>query len=69
MSAACVRLGFNLARTSTWLAAPLGLLVGVGFTSLGFVLQTLGLKDGNTVVVCTCASVSSIGTGELGVVC
>ncbi|KAK9791155.1 hypothetical protein WJX73_006607 [Symbiochloris irregularis] len=63
MSAACCRLGFNLARSSTWVAAPVGLLVGVGFTSLGFVLQTLGLKDGNTVVVCTCASVSSIGTG------
>ena len=63
MSAASCRVGFTMARAMTWVAAPLGIIVGVGFTSLGFLLQTLGLKDGNTVVVCTCAAVSSIGTG------
>lgn len=63
MSAASCRMGFMLARAQTWAAAPAGVLVGVGFTSLGFVLQTVGLKDGNTVVVCTCAAVSSIATG------
>lgn len=65
MSAASCRMGFMLARAQTWAAAPAGVLVGVGFTSLGFVLQTVGLKDGNTVVVCTCAAVSSIATGVM----
>jgi len=62
MSAACCRTGFMLAGTH-FLAAPMGLAASVGLTSLGFALQTRGLKDGNTVVVCTCAAVAAMITG------
>jgi uncharacterized protein (DUF697 family) len=47
------------------LAVPAGLGASVGLTSLGFALQTRGLKDGNTVVVCTCAAVAAMITGTL----
>lgn len=47
-----------------WLAFPAGLIVSVLVSSLGFMLQTLGLKEGNTVIVCTCAAVSSMATGQ-----
>jgi hypothetical protein len=46
-------------------AVPLGLVSSVCLTTAGFVLQTWGLKDGNTVVVCTCAAVSSMVMGVL----
>ena len=65
LSAACCRTGFLLARRLTWLMAPLGLCASIVLSSSGFALQTLGFKDGNTVVVCTCAAVSSMLTGGL----
>lgn len=46
-----------------WIGIPLGLLCSALLSSLGFMLQTLGLKDGNTVAVCTCAAVASMSTG------
>ena len=64
LSAACCRTGFLLARRLTWLAAPTGLCMSIVFSSLGFMLQTLGFKDGHSVIVCTCAAVSSMVTGE-----
>ena len=64
LSAACCRTGFLLARRLTWLAAPAGLCMSIVFSSLGFMLQTLGFKDGHSVIVCTCAAVSSMVTGE-----
>jgi len=39
--------------------------MSITFSSLGFMLQTLGFKDGHSVIVCTCAAVSSMVTGEL----
>ena len=36
----------------------LGLGASVGLTAFGLVCQTRGLKDGNSVVVCTCGNVS-----------
>lgn len=61
-AAACCRTGLMLAQQHL-LAAPCGLGASVGLTSLGFAIQTKGLKDGKTVVVCTCAAVSSMVTG------
>lgn len=62
LSAACCRTGFLLA--AKWrCAAVLGLAVSLGFSSGGFALQTLGLKDGATVVVCTAAAVGAMLSG------
>ncbi len=63
MSAAACRTGFLLAARVSWTAAPAGLAASICLSSTGFALQTLGFKDGNTVVVCTCAAVSSMVTG------
>lgn len=63
MSAAACRTGFLLAARVSWTAAPAGLCASIALSSAGFALQTLGFKDGNTVVVCTCAAVSSMLTG------
>mmetsp|Transcript_29107 Transcript_29107/g.82036 ORF Transcript_29107/g.82036 Transcript_29107/m.82036 type:complete len:362 (-) Transcript_29107:226-1311(-) len=62
LSAACCRTGFMLGSHHI-LAIPAGLGASVGLTSTGFALQTRGLKDGNTVVVCTCAAVAAMVTG------
>ena len=51
--------GFLLGRG--WV--PTGLAGSVALSSSGFVLQTCGLKEGSTVVVCTCAAVSSMVMG------
>ena len=56
-------MGFVAAASVTLLAAPLGLAASILLSSLGFVMQTVGLKDGHTVIVCTCAAVASISTG------
>lgn len=64
LSAASCRTGFLLAGRLSWLAAPAGLCMSIVFSSLGFMLQTLGFKDGHSVIVCTCAAVSSMVTGE-----
>ncbi|KAK9809205.1 hypothetical protein WJX72_011379 [[Myrmecia] bisecta] len=63
LSAAACRTGFLLAQQTSLVWVPLGLAASVALTSAGFVLQTCGLKDGNTVIVCTCAAVSSMVTG------
>mmetsp|Transcript_1856 Transcript_1856/g.2856 ORF Transcript_1856/g.2856 Transcript_1856/m.2856 type:complete len:371 (+) Transcript_1856:254-1366(+) len=66
LSAGACRTGFILARrASSWVWALVGLGGSMLLTSSGFVLQTRGLKGGNTVVVCTCAAVSSMITGVL----
>ena len=49
------------AKRLVWV--PVGILCSAALTSTGFVLQTCGLKDGNTIIVCTCAAVSSMVTG------
>ena len=64
LSAACCKTGIQLISNLGWLAFPAGLIVSVLVSSLGFMLQTLGLKEGNTVIVCTCAAVSSMATGQ-----
>lgn len=63
LSAACCKTGIQLVAKMGWIAFPTGLMISVLMSSLGFMLQTLGLKDGNTVIVCTCAAVASMATG------
>lgn len=56
------RAGFLLAqRHRLW--PLLGLGGSVALSGYGFVLQTVGLKEGNTVVVCTLAAVSAMVSG------
>ena len=43
----------------------LGLGASVGLTAFGLVCQTRGLKDGNSVVVCTCGNVSQMITAVI----
>jgi hypothetical protein len=62
LSASACRAGFVAARAAA-LAAPAGIAASLALSSAGFVLQTLGLKEGSAVVVCTCAAVSSMVTG------
>lgn len=58
----CLPTGFLLAaRQRLW--PVLGLAGSVSLSGWGFVLQTVGLKEGNTVVVCTCAAVSAMVSG------
>lgn len=64
LSAAACRTGFLLAQgagSNLWV--PVGIAFSALLTSSGFVIQTRGLKDGNTVIVCTCAAVSSMVSG------
>ncbi len=56
--------GFILAHKVSLLCAPMGLGASVALTTTGFVLQTRGLKAGNTIIVCTMAAVASMGSGE-----
>lgn len=64
LSAAACRTGFLLAQgASSALWVPVGIAFSALLTSSGFVIQTRGLKDSNTVVVCTCAAVSSMVSG------
>ncbi|GLC45446.1 hypothetical protein PLESTB_000617400 [Pleodorina starrii] len=62
-SAAACRTGFILAAKLSVVWVPLGLAASVGLTSAGFLLQTRGLKAGNTVVVCVAAATSSMICG------
>ena len=69
LSAAACRTGFLLAEgagSATWIV--IGIAFSAILTSSGFVIQTRGLKDGNTVVVCTCAAVSSMVSGTESIV-
>jgi hypothetical protein len=64
LSAAACRTGFLLAQgAGSVLWVPVGIAFSALLTSSGFVIQTRGLKDSNTVVVCTCAAVSSMVSG------
>lgn len=65
LSAASCRTGFQLAPQLGWLTVPAGIAASIALTSGGFVLQTRGLKSGNTVVVCTLATASSMVSGVL----
>lgn len=56
--------GFLLAPSGV-LWVPLGLAGSVLLSSSGFLLQTCGLKEGSTVVVCTCAAVAAMVSGVL----
>ena len=69
ISAASCKAGINLMSQIGWIGLPLGLICSAMLSSLGFMLQTLGLKDGNTVAVCTCAAVASMGTGLTSTYC
>ncbi|GMH41730.1 hypothetical protein BSKO_09640 [Bryopsis sp. KO-2023] len=62
LSAAALRTGFIFSRLSM-LWVPVGLGCSISLTSMGFVTQTQGLKDGNTVTVCTFANVAAMVTG------
>ena len=65
LSAAACRTGFLLSQGP---GSPLWVPAGIGFsallTSCGFLIQTRGLKDGNTVIICTCAAVASMISGQ-----
>ncbi|KFM24223.1 hypothetical protein F751_5065 [Auxenochlorella protothecoides] len=56
-------IGFTLAAAWGPAAAALGLAASLALSSTGFALQTLGLKDGATVVVCTSAAVGAMLSG------
>lgn len=47
----------------------LGMAASVLLTSSGLVLQNQGFKDGNTVLVCTCAAVTAMVAGVAGAAC
>lgn len=64
LSASSCRTGFLMA-SYRWTWVPFGLLCSIGLSSSGFILQTCGLKEGSTVVVCTCVAVTSMVTGVL----
>ena len=65
LSAAASRTGFMLASRGTALWTPAGILCSVALSAAGVLTQTRGLKDGNSVVVCTCAAVSSMASGRV----
>ena len=72
LSATSVKIGFLAgAATGSRLVFPLvGALASVGLTAVGLVCQTRGLKDGNSVVVCTCGNVAQMVSSALfGVLC
>ena len=54
-----------LASRGSALWTPAGVLCSVALSGAGVLTQTRGLKDGNSVVVCTCAAVSSMASGRL----
>lgn len=59
LSASCCRIGFLMGGRWPFI----GLAGSVALSATGFVLQTCGLKEGSTVVVCTCVAVTSMVTG------
>ncbi|GAX79282.1 hypothetical protein CEUSTIGMA_g6722.t1 [Chlamydomonas eustigma] len=63
LSAAACRTGFILARKLSIVWIPLGLCGSVALSTSGFILQTRGLKAGNTIIVCTLAAVASMVSG------
>lgn len=60
------RTGFMLAEQLSWLMAPVGFCLAAGLTSCGFLLQTHGLKMGNTVPVCVCTTAAAMVSGTSG---
>lgn len=69
LSAVSCRIGFVMRASSNaaigWMWPIFGLSGSIFLSSVGFILQTVGLKEGNTVIVCTCAAVASMATGVL----
>jgi len=65
ISTVACRTGFVLAGTTGRQSffVPLGVLGSVVLSSGGMVWQTMGLKDGNSVLVCTMASVATMVVG------
>ena len=62
LSALACKLGFILGGRMSFMFVLLGLGASVGLTAFGLVCQTRGLKDGNSVVVCTCGNVAQMIT-------
>ena len=63
LSALACKIGFIFgSRSGSWLAMALGAAASFALTSAGLVCQTRGLKDGNSVVVCTCGNVAQMVT-------
>lgn len=58
-----------LLASGSWLWFVLGMAASIMLTSSGLVLQNQGFKDGNTVLVCTCAAVTAMVAGVAGVWC
>ena len=64
LSASACKVGFLLSRRGHHpsLCALAGLGASVALTGAGLVCQTKGLKDGNSVIVCTCGNVAQMIT-------
>ena len=63
LSAIACKIGFIFgSRSGSWLAMALGAAASFALTGAGLVCQTRGLKDGNSVVVCTCGNVAQMVT-------
>ena len=62
LSASACKVGFLLSRRGhhPFLCALVGLGASVALTAAGLVCQTKGLKDGNSVIVCTCGNVAQM---------
>jgi len=62
LSASACKVGFLLSRRGHHpsLCALAGLGASVALTGAGLVCQTKGLKDGNSVIVCTCGNVAQM---------
>ena len=62
LSASACKAGFLLSRRGhhPFLCALAGVSASVALTGAGLVCQTKGLKDGNSVIVCTCGNVAQM---------
>jgi drug/metabolite transporter (DMT)-like permease len=62
LSASACKVGFLLAKRGfhPFLCCLAGLGASVALTGFGLVCQTKGLKDGNSVIVCTCGNVAQM---------
>ena len=66
LSALACKIGFILgAQYHTRLLILVGIGASAGLTGAGLVCQTRGLKDGNSVVVCTCGNVAQMVTAVI----
>jgi hypothetical protein len=65
LSALACKIGFILGSQYNRLFILLGVACSAGLTGSGLVFQTRGLKDGNSVVVCTCGNVAQMVTAVI----